>query len=820
MRKPLLLFFCTVWCSVSFATDNTPDWIKQKPQSNNTQFYYFVATAVAADETAALNMTLGQALQNADMNTGSRVSSHDVERAVEQGTIETMAHSFEIPLRRVCDYRMLAADGVRVYALYQIAAAGNIDVTFPEFTDCGSMGDLSIVSTRPAEWKIYETNRYFSSYTEAVLKKKQSDSDLKNQVVASVREMLIQDIHLDSTLVPLVRTDVKYDAKTQTAFATAYIDRPSVVDAYKRYVEEEMETANILMEQIRSRIAEGDEVNAKALLERLRATFKVLDRKLNFIHAYATSFKMNTLNESRKMLDRQCKELALQVSGNHQTTLESKIQEYIRNGYLAEKQGKIGDALRYLYAAQVLIADLPNASSFTYTIDAPSGKIKKNANAFVTQRIGDILSGIKISFDGYLPNSTTEGKLSFLYVRTLMDGTKETSAISNLNYVYNDNSGWSEEMPVRDGWSIIQLTSNNKPSAIHIKCEYRYEEDASSDPDLQNKMQKHHFNYDDKAKHIVTMATKTIDLSATDKTPAKASTNMMQNSVVKNVTEKSHLVVSNDSVKFANILNRVLDAIDAKNHESVYSLFTNDGYGQFERLIKYGKGRIISREGIRFVRFGGDIQCRYVPMMFNFSKGKNAIENVVFTFKGEKIDGIQFALEERAARNIMADKRYSETSQLVLVNFMENYKTAFALKRLDYIESIFADDAVIITGRVLQKADKNIDSHQVMLNNVVYTKQSKKEYLNRLASSFSSKEWINIKFGNTDVEPSAQGEQFGIRLLQDYYSDNYGDRGYLFLLIDCDDPDKPLIRVRTWQPETAGDRPFSLADYDELTSSH
>ena len=29
----------------------------------------------------------------------------------------------------------------------------------------------------------------------------------------------------------------------------------------------------------------------------------------------------------------------------------------------------------------------------------------------------------------------------------------------------------------------------------------------------------------------------------------------------------------------------------------------------------------------------------------------------------------------------------------------------------------------------------------------------------------------------------------------------HGDQGYLFLFIDFNDPDKPLIHIRTWQPE-------------------
>ena len=48
------------------------------------------------------------------------------------------------------------------------------------------------------------------------------------------------------------------------------------------------------------------------------------------------------------------------------------------------------------------------------------------------------------------------------------------------------------------------------------------------------------------------------------------------------------------------------------------------------------------------------------------------------------------------------------------------------------------------------------------------------------------------------------------QIKQDYYSTNYGDQGYLFLMVDLNDPDKPIIKVRTWQPEK--DPNFGLID--------
>jgi hypothetical protein len=45
------------------------------------------------------------------------------------------------------------------------------------------------------------------------------------------------------------------------------------------------------------------------------------------------------------------------------------------------------------------------------------------------------------------------------------------------------------------------------------------------------------------------------------------------------------------------------------------------------------------------------------------------------------------------------------------------------------------------------------------------------------------------------------GEMYAIQIAQDYYSTHYGDKGYLFLMVDINDLEHPLIKVRTWQPE-------------------
>jgi hypothetical protein len=88
--------------------------------------------------------------------------------------------------------------------------------------------------------------------------------------------------------------------------------------------------------------------------------------------------------------------------------------------------------------------------------------------------------------------------------------------------------------------------------------------------------------------------------------------------------------------------------------------------------------------------------------------------------------------------------------------------------------------------------------NQKIIKRVQY---SKGQYMKNLEACFRSNEFVNIRFANNDVRRAKDSEEYGIQIKQDYYSTNYGDQGYLYLQVDLEDPDQPIIKVRAWQPE-------------------
>ena len=181
------------------------------------------------------------------------------------------------------------------------------------------------------------------------------------------------------------------------------------------------------------------------------------------------------------------------------------------------------------------------------------------------------------------------------------------------------------------------------------------------------------------------------------------------------------------------------------------------------------------------------------------------MEDVTFTFNKDKlIESVAFGLDKAARDDIFNREAaaWNDSVRMVIATFLENYKTAFALKRLDYIQSIFDDDAIIIVGHMTKQAKRNMENGKYIDNQLVkYTRQDKKTYLQNLERSFKSNQFINIRFADNEVKKMGKGgETYGIQIHQDYYSSTYGDTGYLFLMVDMNDMDQPIIKVRTWQP--------------------
>ena len=469
-----------------------------------------------------------------------------------------------------------------------------------------------------------------------------------------------------------------------------------------------------------------------------------------------------------------------------------KALDLIETAVRAEKKGKVDDVLRNYYWALTLLKSLQYPNEVTYTDEDGKEHVCTN---WCKEKIDDTFYELKTIYDSREGNDI---RLAITY---------KGKPVNSVDYKFWDGQTWSAIYSAKDGWGVLELAPGFDGAQVQMKYEYEYAGEAKID-------------------HEVEMV-----LNAVKGTPMpKAYTNVMLKSNEKKKEREARMEMmqsqsftTNEAAiappkpvekkidAYKDAVEKMVAAIKQKNYDSARDLFSNVGWSMFTKLMKYGKAKVLDSDNIRFLESEDGIVERGLRMSFSFNSGGRAtfVEDIVLTFnKEQKIVNIAFGLGKTAEDDILNKGVWDEKSRLAIMNFLENYKTAYALKRLDYIRSIFDDDAVIITGSVVSKANsitnmENQSSISAEGNQIIkMNRQTKDEYLASLKRCFERNEFVNIRFSDNDVKKmGAGGESYGIQIQQDYYSSTYGDKGYLMLLVDINEPKKPLIKLRTWQPE-------------------
>ena len=467
---------------------------------------------------------------------------------------------------------------------------------------------------------------------------------------------------------------------------------------------------------------------------------------------------------------------------------KEKVFDYVRSAMRAEEKAKIDDALRNYYWAFAMVRSLQYPNSVKMTIDG----VQRLLVTWIPQQIEEIMSNLSTKIASKDDNEIN------LFIKY------KGEPVTSLDYTYFDGQTWSNLYSAKDGMGIVELRPGVEINSLQLKYEYEYADQCQIDKELESVMQlfkgtsfKNAFVYInnlDKKSAVSSEAKKEFEKSV--KTESAADLETL--SKVENEKE------------LAGIMTRVINAIKAKDYDSVSDCFSEDGLEMYKKLLNYGQARLLGDPQFSFYTMGKRVVCRSIPMAFSFKNNRRKfVEDVTFTFdENKKIECVAFGLGSQAKTDIFNKGvgAWSDYAKMVIATFLENYKTAFALKRLDYLESVFDDNATIITGHIIKKAPKVAMEGESFINSnnklIKYTRQTKSEYMRKLKMCFQSNQFINIRFADNDVvKMGAGGETYGIQIKQDYYSTNYGDHGYLFLMVDFNDPDNPSIKVRTWQPD-------------------
>jgi len=213
-------------------------------------------------------------------------------------------------------------------------------------------------------------------------------------------------------------------------------------------------------------------------------------------------------------------------------------------------------------------------------------------------------------------------------------------------------------------------------------------------------------------------------------------------------------------------------------------------------------------------------QLRDVPVQLFKSKTS---EELVISYNSQGlITDIRFAVTQHQYAQVMnSGKSVTDfRRRQYVLDFVENFRTAYNRKDLSFIRKVFSDNALIIVGKVLQDVP-NTEGTTMGLDSkrVVLVTTNKKQYLSQLESTFKRNQSIRVTYDSISVQqhPHPNKEEwYGVTLKQHWVSTQYSDTGYVFLLIDFTNEQTPTIWVRSWQPSkvTMPADVLSLGDFE------
>lgn len=475
------------------------------------------------------------------------------------------------------------------------------------------------------------------------------------------------------------------------------------------------------------------------------------------------------------------------------------IVNMVDAGKTAESRMMIDEALRNYYWALVLAKTTPEP------VEIEFNDKKGEATSLLPIKIKSVLAMINASVD-----EIQDGK------NLILGFTYNGKPVSSLNFKYNDGQSIVGPIVARDGIGEASMASIPADGKLHLTYELRFRNEVDpTDSDIAGA-----FNAG-----ILPNINSSVAIAIKNNSKKKAAAPVLASAemlAAQPTNDKRSIAMQNadntDDLQKAVLA--VEAAISSNNPKSAFNYFTPEGYTLFTNLMaKNGKVTLVGKaQSHNFIIADGYIIGRATNIKRQFRNGKAFMEKLVYRFNPEsrKIESVAFALTQRAENDIMnAAASWPEVSRWAILNFMEDYQTAFALKRTDYINSIFSDDALIITGTILKKlnnAERAFDRSKSLdlggPKDIAYSQLSKTEYIDRLRKIFSTREYVHLQFEDNvtrmidlpAINGINKGAAFGIEIKQRYESTGYSDDGYLTMVFDTRGK-LPIIHVRLWQPD-------------------
>jgi len=217
-------------------------------------------------------------------------------------------------------------------------------------------------------------------------------------------------------------------------------------------------------------------------------------------------------------------------------------------------------------------------------------------------------------------------------------------------------------------------------------------------------------------------------------------------------------------------------------------------------------------------KLNGEYQVRDIQIKIPASDLPESMA-VTFTKEGV-INNITFTVKEHQYLGVLSTPdKVDKVHRELILDFVENFRTAYNKKDIEFLRQVFSEDALIIVGKVIQpeagSGQEGIKGPYLARKHVQYIKYTKTQYLSKLQEVFNKEKTISVDFSEFEVLRHLRNPDFYGVTLRQVWRSSYSDEGILFLLIQFRIDDNPLIWVRTWQDasETLEEEVFGLHNF-------
>lgn len=351
------------------------------------------------------------------------------------------------------------------------------------------------------------------------------------------------------------------------------------------------------------------------------------------------------------------------------TARQDKAVIYTQEAQKALEHLKLGSALRYYYWSLTLVKSLQYPDKAVYT---DSEGQQHFLIVWLPQQIEDVMSNITVKVTEH---SETDATLFFTY---------EDQPIKEVDFTFYNGNSWTTLNSVKNGMAHIELRPGVEVNNLKIRYEYEYTAQSGMDNEVEGVL-----NIFDP----VFFQSAEIALAGDATTWKEAvSKKAFQQQVATIKEAKTSTLDEVDGRKpYQKAMEQVELAVLRGKYDEARDLFTDDGWEMMDQLLHFGRAKMLSKQSYGFYDLGENrVVCRSLVMTFSFpNNNRTFTEDVTFTFNADKkIEAVSFGLGADANDDIFnraiandGTRIWSEASVLALTTFLENYKTAFALKK-------------------------------------------------------------------------------------------------------------------------------------------